>query len=911
MRRAPAVLLLVACVAVAVAIWLLPASIHIIGWEDGAPSRLALVPPVEWLLALAGLAVLAVLVLTRLSSDRLDAVSRVTAPLALLWLLALPYLPWLSDHVPLLLVLAGPTRWIVVGVVLIGCALAAVTAPRAETLQRLPLPGHRAVFGVTFVVLLAVGGYAKYHQGLGGDEPHYLVIAHSLITDGDLRIENNHAARHYEPFWSAVLPPHFLQRGVDRVIYSIHAPGLPVLLLPFYAAAGHWGAMVFVVLLSSLVAAAVFRLAERLTDRRVAWVTWIAVALTIPFAPQSWLIFPEMPAALVMAWVAAWLFGPLPTRAALWIWRGAAIAFLPWLHMKYSFLLVGATLCLLVRLWPRVTDASRLLAPMAVSGLLWFSSFYVMYGTPNPTVVYGYGEGAGLELSNIPRGILGLLFDQEFGLLLYSPVYALAVVGAWMMLRRPDTRWPTLGLVATAVGFVLTIVPYYMWWGGWSVPARFLLPVLPLAAPMIAVAFDRCRGAASRGVSGLLLLASVVSFAVVTYQPERRLLFNERDGSGRLVEAIQGGVDLTVLLPSFIDPNWVSQLPYVAGWLAAGAMACAAAFAAGSRHATLRRAFWSGVLCLVGFVTAGSLVSGESLTRRGSSDVVSKGQQGAIAAFDGERLSAYAYRDRRRLNPTQLFARTTIVEQRLADRLEPDPRLPQVIGGRFAGPYDLPAGRYSVRVWFDDNAAWNSTATDEVWVAYHRGPGVLSRSPVTPRGPSEMTLDLPVTFHPLWVVASSEPVARAVTRVEIKPVSVVPRTSRSEIANIRQARVLADEPGRYAVYLDDNVYMKPTGFWVRGGRSASMHVSPNGASQLRVTVRNGAEGGPVTVEIDGTRDVLELARGETHELRLPLTGRELTLPLRFEPVNGFRPSERNPESRDTRWLGSRVELSLD
>ena len=143
----------------------------------------------------------------------------------------------------------------------------------------------------------------------------------------------------------------------------------------------------------------------------------------------------------------------------------------------------------------------------------------------------------------------------------------------------------------------------------------------------------------------------------------------------------------------------------------------------------------------------------------------------------------------------KLFARTTIVEQILADRLEPDPRLPQVIGGRFAGPYDLPAGRYSVRVWFDDNAAWNSTATDEVWVAYHRGPGVLSRSPVTPRGPSEMTLDLPVTFHPLWVVASSEPVARAVTRVEIKPVSVVPRTSRSEIANIRQARVLADEAG--------------------------------------------------------------------------------------------------------------------
>ena len=238
-RRAPAVLLLVACVAVAVATWLIPASIHVVGWEDGTPSRVALVPPMERLLALEGLAVLAVLVLTRLSSTRFDAVSRLSAPLALLWLWVVPYLPWLSDQVPLLLVLAGPARWIVVGVALIGCAVAAVSGPRAETLQKLRLPGHRAVFVITLALLLAVGGYAKYHQGLGGDEPHYLVVAHSLIEDGDLRIENNHEARDYEPFWSAALPPHFLQRGIDGVIYSIHAPGLPVLLLPFYAVAGH------------------------------------------------------------------------------------------------------------------------------------------------------------------------------------------------------------------------------------------------------------------------------------------------------------------------------------------------------------------------------------------------------------------------------------------------------------------------------------------------------------------------------------------------------------------------------------------------------------------------------------------------------------------------------------------------
>jgi len=192
--------------------------------------------------------------------------------------------------------------------------------------------------------------------------------------------------------------------------------------------------MVFVVLLSSLAATAIFGRVDRLTTRRVALLTWLAVVLRRPLAPQSWLIYPEMPAALVVAGFAAWLFGPLPARAAPWLWRGAVIGFLPWLHMKYSFSLAGATLCLLINLWPRVAHAAAFLAPMVVSGLLWFTPFYVMYGTFDPTVVCGYGGGAGLELSNVPRGVLGLLFDQKFGLLLYSPVYLLTIVGGVVML---------------------------------------------------------------------------------------------------------------------------------------------------------------------------------------------------------------------------------------------------------------------------------------------------------------------------------------------------------------------------------------------------------------------------------------------------------------------------------------------
>ena len=104
------------------------------------------------------------------------------------------------------------------------------------------------------------------------------------------------------------------------------------------------------------------------------------------------------------------------------------------------------------------------LAPMALSGALWVLSFYVMYGTPYPTVVYGFTTNAELQLSNIPRGVLGLLFDQEFGVLTYSPIYVLVGLGAWLMLRREKTRWQTLGLLATGTAYLLTVTQVYMWW---------------------------------------------------------------------------------------------------------------------------------------------------------------------------------------------------------------------------------------------------------------------------------------------------------------------------------------------------------------------------------------------------------------------------------------------------------------
>ena len=75
-----------------------------------------------------------------------------------------------------------------------------------------------------------------------GDEPHYLVIAQSLLLDGDLRIQNNHDRRDYAAYFDGTLAPDVRVRGRDGQQYSIHAPGVATLVLPLFAVFGYRGA---------------------------------------------------------------------------------------------------------------------------------------------------------------------------------------------------------------------------------------------------------------------------------------------------------------------------------------------------------------------------------------------------------------------------------------------------------------------------------------------------------------------------------------------------------------------------------------------------------------------------------------------------------------------------------------------
>src|SRR5204862_5378449 len=136
---------------------------------------------------------------------------------------------------------------------------------------------------VALAGLLLYGGVAWRFAGTGlfpgGDEPHYLVLAQSLWRDHDLKIENNHARGDYREYFTSDLDPHYLTRGRDGEIYSIHPIGISIVLAPIYALAGYQGAVWALILMGALAAAIAWRWTVRaLNAPGAATFAWAAIA---------------------------------------------------------------------------------------------------------------------------------------------------------------------------------------------------------------------------------------------------------------------------------------------------------------------------------------------------------------------------------------------------------------------------------------------------------------------------------------------------------------------------------------------------------------------------------------------------------------------------------------------------------
>jgi hypothetical protein len=403
---------------------------------------------------------------------------------------------------------------------------------------------------VFFLFVWTLTTHGKY--SVSGDEPHYLIVAHSLVTDGDLDVANNYARNDGVRFGHDGLQP---ERHARRTqwggTWSVHDVGLPVLLAPVYAAAAAIATEMPEDLLSrvrqsrglfaySLVSLSILALAAwgvslflsgllRIADRRAAVWTAAGLAFVPPFLAHSFLVFPDIVAAVVVCAV-VWLLC-LETRE-LTLGRvlmvALAVGLLPWLHRRFAPLGAGVALVVIDRHapWfraqrpgPRAALAGLVVLPAVALYLL----MWIAWGN------VGGPQGYERPFSGdwIPRGALGLLLDRERGLLAYSPLYLL-LPACWVLGWR--RHWPL------AVPVLLVFVPaaaFVEWFAGFSPAARYLVPVVPL---LLVPAADALTSPRLRRLWVILGLFQAVICAVVWQMP--RTLWPQDQGTNLAMESI-------------------------------------------------------------------------------------------------------------------------------------------------------------------------------------------------------------------------------------------------------------------------------------------------------------------------------------------------------------------------------------
>jgi hypothetical protein len=338
----------------------------------------------------------------------------------------------------------------------------------------------------------------------GGDEPHYLLAAESIVHDGDVDVRDEYRGRAYDDFYPYELQPH--GRETEGRLNEPHGVGFPLLIAPAYALGGAKAVELFLAALAALGVVLAYRLALRVAPDPWALGAALVVGLSPPLLAYGSAVYPELAAAAALAG-AALLAVRLDAGVSRW---QAGLCFLllgalPWLGTKFvpAGVVIGAFAARSI--W---RARRRTLAVGAVELSLFSVGLYVgineaIYSGPTPYAADVPGETA--TDASFPGGyverayrLVALFVDRDYGLLRWAPVFALAFGGLWWLWhsRReqvaravPAVREIEVaaGLCAAVLGAQVLVAAFLAptMFGFWF-PPRHLLAALPLAVPLVA-----------------------------------------------------------------------------------------------------------------------------------------------------------------------------------------------------------------------------------------------------------------------------------------------------------------------------------------------------------------------------------------------------------------------------------------
>ncbi len=807
--------------------------------EAAAPWLVSSVPPfVLVLAAVVAFGVLGVFLARRGREDLLT-------PFLPCGLAGAIFLPGAFAEAPFLAAFAGRflDLLLLIGLAISLSKLASGLPPVATT--------ARTVLFAAFVFYVAVGSRISSRVGLSGDEPHYLLITYSLLHDLDFAVQNNYGAEDYRSFYQGKIGPR-LAAGTP---YPVHGVGLPILLAPGYAAFGLFGVLLTESGIAALLLQAVYQASLRITASPPVSLAAVAgFGLTSPALFLSVSAYPELPAALVVALaVLRLLDSESPGALAAFGWS-LAFGALPFLHLKFlplAGILIAAFVFRFGR-GPGSRFAGLALGAAVSTGSFLLFSFLTL-GSFDPTASYGRQR---IFLDRVPLGMAGLLFDQEYGLLLHAPVYLLGFAGVVTLFRRNAY----LG-AASVLAFLSVAIPgaaHPLWSGGTSPPARFLFPALPLLTIAAAALLGREREIGVGRWAPWLLASSVALGLSMVFLPGGPFFLNARDGSGRIWVALSTSWGLTDYLPSLVraDPRSLASAAglFLLLLLAIGAQ--------------IRRARGFPLAPLLGALLLAAWAhdrTGVSRSRELEPHWVTRVLHRLSDRGERKFLALPSFE---RLSPEALAARVSLPLEPLAGDGD--------ASHWWSRSYSLPAGRYRL------------SGAPPAGVTFYNGEGALPSD--------DLVFSSEVALGRFRLRASRLFETPRIVLLEPRPASP---------AGLAAFSTLPFEGIRLHA-LDEDVYSEPAGFWIRKASRARFAIEADSPDARVVLLRiaNGGVSNSVSLDGDAIRETFPLDPWEEREFRVPLHSRVEAFAVASE--SGFRPSALDPGSRDHRELGVQV-----
>lgn len=349
-----------------------------------------------------------------------------------------------------------------------------------------------------------------------GDETHYLLVAESLLRDGDVFLTNNYKARQYLPYFQDGRIMWHVTHGRGGRFVSTHPMFLSLVVLPGFWLFGYKGAAFTMILLMCAAAAFCFLVADRFVSRGIAAGVTVLLFFSYPLLFYSRMIYPETAAILLMA-LAVWSAWRLresgrPLFAGV---LGACSGGLLLFHPKYIALSV-ALVFLFVLVRPR--GGRRSLAAFAVPALLAVALLLALTAVAfGPNLAKGLTASGGSRFqggywgTNSVWGIPGMFLDRAWGLFIFAPFYMLFLHG--LVLPSNSFEWDGWWIFWPAcIGLHVLVLGVFQSWNGGAAPVqRYLVPLAPLFLVCIAMFADRVRTKLAWGAGAALALLQVVT----------------------------------------------------------------------------------------------------------------------------------------------------------------------------------------------------------------------------------------------------------------------------------------------------------------------------------------------------------------------------------------------------------------